>query len=253
MPVNFKGKDVLHSVTVKFVPAHLPTAQKHYNARSVLQTELDIHGIASKAATYNILTSPSVIEQGLTDGLQLIGYLVADGYRIHTDVMNISIRIPGEYDSTETHLPGDVYPEVRLTVAPALREYIRDSVQVVFDGVEESKGFIGRVRDEASGKADEVITIDSLITVHGYGLKIDSDEEHAAQAGAFLVDENQVETPVKAIAVNAPRTLKLLTPASLTPGAAYTLLIRTQCPVRGKSGLLKDLREVRSEFTLTAQ
>ncbi|MDR1102501.1 MAG: DUF4469 domain-containing protein [Tannerella sp.] len=253
MPINFKWKDVLHRIPVKFVPAFLPKARKNYFARSVLQTPLDIHDIASKAQSYNILTSPSVIEQGLTDGLLLIGYLVADGYKIRTDVMRLSIRLPGEYDGTETHLPPGVYPEVRIRVAPALRDYIRDSVQVVFDGVDESKGIIGRVKDEVTGKTDEIITIDNLITVHGYGLKISSDKAHAAQAGAFLVDENRVETRVKAIAGNEPRKLKLLTPVNLTPGAAYTLLIRTQSPVKSSTGFLKDLREVCSEFALTAQ
>jgi hypothetical protein len=253
MPVNFKVRDVLHRIIVKFVPAYLPNAKKQYYARSVLQTELDIHGIASKAETYNISTSPSVIEQGLTDGLRLIGYLVADGYKIHTDVMRLSIRIPGVYDGTETHLPRGLFPEVRMRVAPALRDYIRDNAQVVFDGVDESKGFIGRVRDDASGKVDEVVTIDNLVTVYGYGLKVSSDKQHAAQAGVFLVDENQVETPVKAIAVNEPRKLKLFLPANLTAGAAYTLLIRTQSLVRSNARFLKDLREVRSEFTLTAQ
>jgi hypothetical protein len=43
---------------VKFVPAYLPQAKKTYNARAALQTELDIHGVASKANVYNITTSP---------------------------------------------------------------------------------------------------------------------------------------------------------------------------------------------------
>jgi hypothetical protein len=113
---------------------------------------------------------------------------------------------------------------------------------------------IGRVKDEATGRVDEVITIDNIVTVRGYGLKIDSDVQHVAQVGVFLVDENQQETPVKAVALNEPRTLKLLMPANLAVGAAYTLLIRTQSPVKSTgSHVLKDLREVRSDFTLIAQ
>jgi hypothetical protein len=194
-----------------------------------------------------------VIEEGLTAGFQLITYLVADGYKIKTELVNMRIRIPGEYDGTETHLPEGVRPEVRVIPSTSLRKYISEQVQIVFDGVEDPTGMIGRVKDEASGLVDEVITMNNIVTVRGYGLKIDSDVQHAAQVGVFLVDENQAETPVKAVALNEPRTLKLLMPDNLTVGAAYTLLIRTQSLVKGTTGLLKDVREVRSDFPLTAQ
>jgi glycerol-3-phosphate responsive antiterminator len=252
MAIDFKVRDVIHRIITKFFPAFLPNATKKYYARSVLETPLDVHGIASKADVYNITTSPRVIEEGLTAGIQLITYLVADGYKIKTDLVNMGIRVPGEYDGTETRLPEGVRPEVRVAVAAALRKYIGEHVQIVFDGVEELTGMIGEVKDEATGQVDEVITTDNIVTVRGYGLKVDGDVKHAAQVGVFLVDENQQETPVKAVALNEPRTLKLLMPAGLTAGAAYTLLIRTQSVVKG-GGLLKDLREVRSDFPLTAQ
>jgi hypothetical protein len=253
MAIDFNVTDVIHQIITKFFPAFLPNAKKKYYARSVLQTPLNVHDIASKADVYNITTTPKVIEEGLTAGFQLITYLVADGYKIKTDLVNMRIRIPGEYEGTETHLPEGVDPEVRITPAHALRKYIREHVQIVFDGVEESQGMIGRVKDEATGLVDEVITIDNIVTVRGYGLKIDSDVQHAAQVGVFLVNEDQQETPVKAVALNEPRTLKVLMPASLFAGAAYTLLIRTQSSVKSGSHLLKDVREVRSDFQLTAQ
>jgi hypothetical protein len=253
MALDFNVKDVVHRIITKFIPAFLPNAKKKYYARSVLQTPLDAHGIASKASVYNITTPPRVIEEGLEAGIQLITYLVADGYEIRTDLVNLAIRIPGEYDGTETHLPQGVHPEIRTAVAPALRRYIREHAQIVFDGVEESNGLIGEVVDEATGLVDEVITRDNIVTVRGYGLKIESDAQHAQQAGAFLVDANGGETPVKAVALNEPRTLKLLMPVQLQVGGVYTLLVRTQSTVKSGGKLLKDVREVKSEFTLTAQ
>ncbi|MDR2040865.1 MAG: DUF4469 domain-containing protein, partial [Tannerella sp.] len=64
----------------------------------------------------------------------------------------------------------------------------------------------------------------------GYGLKIESDADHAAQAGVFPVSAQQQEIPFKAVALNEPRTLKLISPANISAGA-YTILIRTQSSV----------------------
>ncbi|MDR2041782.1 MAG: DUF4469 domain-containing protein, partial [Tannerella sp.] len=141
------------------------------------------------------------------------------------------------------------HPEVRVTASATLRKYIGENVQIVFDGVEDPQGMIGEVKDEATGKIDEVITRDNIVTIRGYGLKIESDADHAAQAGVFPVSAQQQEIPFKAV---APRTLKLISPANISAGA-YTILIRTQSNVKYSGHLLKELREVRSEFTLTVQ
>ncbi|MDR2764879.1 MAG: hypothetical protein LBB90_07600 [Tannerella sp.] len=113
MSLDFEVRDVTHRIVTKFFPAFLPNAKKKYYARSVLQTPLDIHSIASKAEVYNITTSPKIVEEGLAAGIQLMTYLLADGYEIRTGLVNMAIRIPGEYDGTETHLPAGMHPEVR--------------------------------------------------------------------------------------------------------------------------------------------
>ncbi|MDR2683505.1 MAG: DUF4469 domain-containing protein, partial [Dysgonamonadaceae bacterium] len=128
----------------------------------------------------------------------------------------------------------------------------------VFDGVEENNGYIGEVVDEATGLKDKVFTAGHILSVYGYGLKIEADAEHAGQAGAFLVHvESGQEIPVKAVALNEPRRLKLLLPdvfpGSLPAGeeAAYRLLIRTQSSAKGSSHRLKEVREVLSDIPLT--
>jgi hypothetical protein len=64
MAIDFTLKDVLHKVAAKFTPAYLPEAKKPYNPRAVLQPELDVHGVASKADVYNIEADPRMIEEG---------------------------------------------------------------------------------------------------------------------------------------------------------------------------------------------
>jgi hypothetical protein len=243
----------MHKITVKFVQAFLPEARKKYNLKAVHQPELDIHGVASKADVYNIGTSPKVIEEGLNAGIKLIGYLAADGYRIKTPLFNLKIRVPGEYDGAETSLPQGVFPTVKLQTSASFREYIKEKVETVIDGVDQRDGLIAEAVDEATGLIDETATIGNILTIRGYGLKLETIEGHHTEAAVFFKPPAGVPTEVKVIAVNEPRTLKVLVPSTLTVGTSYQLVINTMSSARGGGGVLKKMRDMRSEFTLTAQ
>ena len=135
--------DILTSgVTYSIFSSFLPEAQKAYHLKAVHQPELDIHGIASKAAVYNMQTSPKVIERGLNAGMELMYYLAADSYKIKTPVFNLKIRIPGEYDGSETHLPGNVFPAARLQTSAAFRKYLKEHIKIEFDGIEGTDSMI---------------------------------------------------------------------------------------------------------------
>jgi hypothetical protein len=253
MALDFKVKDIFHKIVVKFVHAFLPDTKKPYNLKAVLQSEVDIHGIASKASVYNITTPPKVIEEGLTAGMELICYLAADGYKIKTPLFNLRLRVPGEYDGGETKLLDGTFPEVRLSVSSDFRKYIREHVQLEFDGIESNSGYIANVDDNADGTTDEIITVGGLIAIHGYGLKVESDAEHADRAGVFFEDPDGIRTKAEIVAVNEPKTLKLIVPATLKPDVDYYLAVLTQSTVKSTGSLLKNLREVRSEFALKTQ
>jgi hypothetical protein len=68
-----------------------------------------------------------------------------------------------------------------------------------------------------------------------------------------------VDTPdgtrvkAKALAVNKQKHLKAIAPATLAAGTVYRLVVVTQTSAKHTGGLLKNLREVKSEFMLTAQ
>jgi hypothetical protein len=252
MAIDFAVKDVMHRIVVKFINAFLPDAKKPYNLKAVHQPELDIHGIASKADVYNISTSPKVIEEGLTAGIELIYYLVADGYKIKTPLFNLKLRVPGEYDGSENRLQEGVFPLARLQTSAVFRKYLKDHVKIEFGGIDQSDGIIAEAYDEAAEMSDEVATIGNLLKVNGSGLKIDGDEEHKDITGLFFEPEDG-GAPVKTeiIAVNEPRTLKVIVPA-LEAGKAYILKIVTQSSTKGHSSIRKQVREVRAEFSLTA-
>ena len=253
MAIDFKVKDVMHRIAVKFVHAFLPDAKKPYNLKAVHQPELDIHEISSKADVYNIATSPKIIEEGLTAGLELIYYLVADGFKIKTPLFSLRLRVPGEYSGSETHLPDGVFPVARLQASADFRNYLKDHVKVDFDGFDSSDGLIAEAVDEATGLTDDVMTIGNILTIHGYGLKIEwADDTVKPNVGVYFQSASGNSAKASVIAVNEPRTLKVVVPP-MPAGVAYKIMIRTQSSAKGSNHLLKEPRVMESDFTLTAQ
>jgi hypothetical protein len=250
MAIDFIVKDIMHKITAKFIHAFLPEAKKPYNLRAVHQPELNVHGIASKADVYNITTPPRIIEDGFNAAIKLIYYLTADGYKIKTPLFNLKMRIPGEYDGAETHLPAGIFPMARMQVSASFREYLKERVQVQIDGKDYVEGYIAQATDEATGLVDEVATVGNILTVHGYGLKLESPTGFSP--GVFFKPATGVPIEATVIAVNEPRTLKLVVPAALTDGEAYSLVVQTWSSAKGHGNMIKDMRDMRSDFTLTA-
>ncbi|MDR0600388.1 MAG: DUF4469 domain-containing protein, partial [Treponema sp.] len=176
----------------------------------------------------------------------------ADGYKIKTPLFTSRIRLPGEYEGDETRLPPGTLPEVRLRAAHEFTKYINDRVRVRFDGIDAAEGLIAEAVDEKTGQMDEVATIGNLLTIRGYGLKIEGDEAHRDQVGLFFQAGDGDPVKAEIVAVNENRTLKVVVPA-LAAGTEYHLRIFTMSSAKGGGALLKTAREPRSEFTLTAR
>jgi hypothetical protein len=252
MNLGFTLKDAVHRIAVKFVPASLLNATKPYILKAAHQPELDIHDIALKAAVYNISTSPKVIEEGLTAGIELMYYLAADGYKIKTPLFNLRIRIPGQYKGMETHLPDGIFPSALLRASVSFRKYLREKVKLEFIGISANDGIIAEAIDEASGLVDEKMTRGHILTINGEGLKIDGDDEREDLVGVFFLPKSGAAVKATVIAVNTPRTLKVVVPPELDFGESYRLAIETQSPIRHGGKLLKNMRDLRSDFMLVA-
>ena len=255
MAIEFTVKDVIHNIIAKFVHTFLPEAKKPYNLRAVHQPELDIHGIASKADVYNLTVSPKTIEEGMNAGMELIYYLVADGFKIKTPLFNLRMKIPGEYNGSETRLNHDTFPTARLQPSAAFRNYLKDRVKVAIDGIDQNDGYIAEITDEATGLIDEVLTRGNLVTIHGWGLKIDGDQDRHDEIGLYFVNValSGQETKAEIIAVNEPRTVKAIVPAGLNPTYPHKIKIVTQTSAKGGGSLLKNIRELQAETLFTLQ
>jgi len=250
MALDFKARDVVHNIIAKFVHAFLPGAKKPYNLKAEFQPELDVHGVASKAVVYNINTDPAVIEEGVNAFIELVYYLLADGYKIRTLLFILGLKLPGEYTGDETGLTDGIVPEARFQTASALRKYIRETVKVKISGIEGDNGNIGQAIDEATGLIDDTATIGNVFTVRGHGIKIEG--ESINNVGFFF--EPATGTPIQAtiVAVNEPKTLKVIVPTGLIVGDDYKLTVVTQSPIKGGGTLLKASRRIESTFIIKA-
>jgi hypothetical protein len=256
MSIELHAKDLMHRIKAKFYPATLPKAQKPYNLRVESQTELDIAAIAAKSEVYNFTTSPKVIEEGLAAGMQLIKYLAADGYRIKTPVFNLSMRVPGEYDGTEVHLPAGVHPKGRINLSAEMQRYFTEQVTIKINGKEDNSGYISEVIDTYNDSVDETLHAGFPFEIRGSGLKIAADADHAADTGLFLIIADNpgqsLRIDPRIIAINEPHLVKLAIP-ELIPGTVVYLEIRTQSSAKSRNTLLKDIRVVKTDFTLIMQ
>jgi hypothetical protein len=252
MAVDFIVKNVIHRIAVKFVNAYLPNAKKAFHLKAVYQPEIDIHGIASKADMYDISTSPKVIEEGFNAAIMIIYHLAADGYKSKTPRFNLRTRIPGQYEGTEDRLPAGISPVATLQLNTAFRKFLKDNVKLKFAGIDTDESFISKATDNVTSRVDEVMTKGNILTINGRGLKIEGDEANKDQVGLFFVPKSGDSIKASTVVVNTHKTIKVLVPTELANGASYQLAVETQSSAKNNGHTLKKVRNIRSEFRLTA-
>ena len=249
----YEVEKIVHKIVVKFTRAFLPEAKKPYYLKPVHQKVYGIRDLSALGVEHNIGVDARTVEEGGGAMLKLIERVVLGGGIVKTKQFIIRLRIPGEYDGSETHLHEGMYPVVRMHPTASFQKKARENIVFEFDGIDEAEGLIAEATDEATGLVDDCATMGNVLTVHGTGLKIEADDVNKSNVGLFFVRKAD-ETVKKAelIAINEPKTIKTVVPASLEAGAEYFLQVVTQSSAKHGSGLLKETREVRSEFTLTA-
>jgi len=243
MGVIFNVVDRIHNIIVKFVRAYLPEAKKPYYLKPVHQPTLDIHGVASKADVYNIGINPKVIEDGLTGGLYLIRYLAADGYRIKTPLFDLHIRVPGEYDGTETCLPEGLNPMVRLRPSTDYRGYVKEHVKIDFSGEDQPKGLISEFFCVAEN-AYNIFTAGSQFVLTGSYIRACGPDP---SCGVYFVpvDDPSGEVKVTPLAKNSRSEIIGICPQT---GHQYNrILIRTQY-MGSSSKFLKTVRTIQGQI-----
>ena len=243
----------IHKMAAKFVPSHLPNATKPYYLRPVHQEELSIQEAAIKIAANNIGMTAKAIEDGATALLSHAPHLMSEGYWLNLGLIKMYLAIPGEYDGTEEHLPAGRHPIVKVLTLEELRTYVAENIGVEIDGMEAREGHIVEALDEATGVTNDCVTRGNLLMITGAGLKVEWEDATKSMCGVYFDkgDGNVIKATL--LAVNEPRTLKIVVPTTLEAGQQYQLRVITQSSPKGSSNLLKDPREMLSSFYLVAR
>jgi len=238
--------DKMHKLAVKFILAYLPEAKKPYNLKTVHQEALDTHEVAGKADAYGIGTDPKVIEDGLNEGLKLIGYLAADGWRIKTSLFNLRIRVPGEYEGNETSLPEGVFPVVRLGASAEYRDYIKNHVRIEFDGFYNKIGYIAAFLDVEENETNTVFVPGDMFIITGTDIRVAGNDP---SVGVYF---SPVDSPSNAVKVSRIATNTKSQIVGVCPQTGYqrnTIVIKSQY-MGSPTKFLKKVRTIESSFVI---
>ena len=100
-----------------------------------------------------------------------------------------------------------------------------------------------------------MLTKGNLISIRGWGLKIDGTEDNHDAIGLYFVPVAGSGQSPKAeiIAVNEPKTLKAIVPTGTYSNYPHRIKIVTQTSAKSAGNILKNLREVWTEGAFTVQ
>jgi hypothetical protein len=248
MPIQTKGREARNPVTVKFRKTTLPNSLDRFYLKPQHKKTLGIKDIAQKSQNYDLGVSAKTIEDGLNAGEKLIMYLMAEGYKVRTNLGLMHLAVKGSWEGSETSLSQGVKPLPRITPTKELRDYRAGMVEFSFEGHDKSEGEILSLYDAATGLKNEVLSPGHNIIVGGTGLKIEGSDE----AGLYFeTSRGLIKAPE--LTCNEPKRLVALAPAELPQGESCRILVKTWSSGRGGGLLLKTMRTIYSPASYNIQ
>jgi hypothetical protein len=179
--------------------------------------------------------------------LREMAYQLRDGRRVNIGgIFEASLDVGGWVE--DEHSPID--PEenkLRVVVKPlaGARELVK-GVRVVNRGLAPVQNYIMKIIDTETEDVNGYVTRDGLFSLFGHWIKIDGDDN---KTGVVFYLPGTPATAIKAgkLATNSPSKLVGKVP-ELPPGKDFYIEVRTFYSGGGR--LLKELRAVRSKFTV---
>lgn len=167
----------------------------------------------------------------LEDYFLAIEYLLLEGARINTPLVNFGLSIRGVFKHCQERFDATRH-ELRVTfgVGRRLRKTIRRRGKVTRKAGRVPFPTLYFYHDACTGEYNGALTTGGLGKVVGEWLKFDPTDE--AQ-GIFLIDEEGRETRVAVVGTNRPKELVFQSPHDLAPGG-YRLEVRA---IVGKNGV----------------
>jgi hypothetical protein len=240
-------KEKMHKMRAKLYPSTLQGSEGSYIARTVNESSVTVEDICAS------MKNRGGYAGGYEDALQTVRhfltetvYQLADGFSANLGYFSVHPNIGGVFaGEKEAHDHAKHPISFRFQALKPMRD-IRGDIEVIIEGIADTRGYITDYTDAETGAVKETLTPSNQFVITGYKIKIEGDDP---EAGIYFKSVSGGGVyQVSGLAENASSKLIGMTPAC--PAGTYTIVIKTQ--FSGAPGkFLKDTRTIESGFALT--
>jgi len=237
----------MHKMRAKLYPNYLPKVEGAYIARTTNESSVSIEDICAA------MKNRGGYDGSYEDAIQTVRhffmetqYQLADGFSVNLGICSIHPNIGGTFDSENEAHDHKKHPiTFRFQSLNPLRK-LRESIEVLIEGVADTNGYIMEFIDIGTGAVNETFTQMNQFILTGYKLKVAGD--HPDVGVYFEQVDGPTRLKVSSLAENTSSKLIGMFPAG--PNGTYKVVIKTQFTGSGNK-FLKDIRIIESNFTLT--
>jgi len=245
------AEDVLHLIRAKLYPNRLPKGEGTYIARISNERVLSVREICDILKTRGGFSGDQAL---LLDHVQRFfneaAYQLCNGFAVDMGLFKLSPSIGGIFLSPRDKRDREKHPlEFHLHAGSKLKELAK-IVDVVIDGVANTRGYIHQFIDVDTGSVNSTLSGGGSFIITGSKIKVAGDDP---MCGVYLEPEGDPDARVKVqtrFAVNSPSKI-IGTVPMLAASQSYRLLIITQFLGSGNTFLQKP-KTLSSEFVLKA-
>jgi hypothetical protein len=239
--------EILHRIRVKLYQSHLPRIDGKYIARTDNERTLSIDDVCEAMKNRGGFTGNIAdLKEYVHLFKEELGYQLCDGYAINMGYFSIHPNIGGTFDckhdgvTSEKHHIG-----FKFRVNNALRELVKH-IEIFVEGVAETGAFIDEFHDNVSGTINKKATPGGIFSIIGGKIKIAGDPD---ETGVYFIATNGTSVKAAGRLEENDRSKLLGVIPELPSDNEWTLEVRTKYST--SVTLLKEVRVIKSEFTLT--
>jgi hypothetical protein len=239
--------EILHRIRVKLYQNYLPKVEGEYIARTDSERTLSIDEICDAMKTRGGYTgNVADLKEHIHLFKEEMGYQLCDGYAINMEYFSIHPNVGGTFDNKREGVSPDKHPVgFKFRVRNALRQ-LAEHIEVFVEGVAETGAFIDEFHDNISDTVNEKVTPGGIFSIIGGKIKIAGDP---TETGIYFSASDGSSVKATGRLEENDRSKLIGVTPELPSDKEWTLEVRTQ--FSNSTTLLKEVRVIKSEFTLT--
>ena len=184
---------------------------------------LDEEAIIERIMTRGTTLTRTDVTAVFTAFKEVVAEAATQGYSVNLPLFNTAFSISGVFDGPMDSFDANRHKlNINITKGVALRD-AEKHVKLEKTASQQPNPQIQEVKDSITGTVNERLTVNGVIEVRGYNLKIEGDN---ASCGLWFVAENGTETKAAIIIENKPARIIAMVPG--LPSGKYQVKVATQ-------------------------